>query len=140
MYFTGIGDEAGAGLDSQIEAIHGLEWTTIELRAVEVPGYPKADADDIPDASFVVMVDKLGQAGVGVCCFGSAIMNWAKKVEDPFEITLGEVRRAIPRMQRLNTKFVRIMSYKPKDEESKTPAIVFERVREVTKMFLDAGI
>jgi sugar phosphate isomerase/epimerase len=140
MYLTGIGDEAGAGIDSQITATKELGWKYIELRAVEVPGYPKANAHDIPEPAFDMLVDKVGKAGLGICCFGSAIMNWAKKVEDPFEITLGEVRRAIPRMQKLNTKFVRIMSFKPKDEESNTPAAVFERVREVTKMFLDAGI
>ena len=67
-------------------------------------------------------------------------MNWSKTVETPFDVTLGEVKRAIPRMQRLGTKFVRIMSFKPKDDESKTPPVVFDRVREVTKMFLDAGI
>ena len=43
-------------------------------------------------------------------------------------------------MQKLGTKFVRIMSFKPKDDEEKTPAVVFERIRDVTKMFLDAGI
>jgi sugar phosphate isomerase/epimerase len=140
MYLTGIGDEAGAGIDSQIRATQALGWKFIELRAVEVPGFSKANAHDIPEPAFDLLVDKLGKAGLGVCCFGSAIMNWAKKVEDPFEITLGEVRRAIPRMQKLNTKFVRIMSFKPQAEESKTPPVVFERVREVTKMFLDAGI
>jgi sugar phosphate isomerase/epimerase len=67
-------------------------------------------------------------------------MNWAKTVETPFDVTLGEVSRCIPRMQRLGTKFVRIMSFKPGDAETEIPAVVFDRVREVTKRFLDAGI
>lgn len=140
MYLTGIGDEAGASIDSQIKATKELGWKYIEMRAVEVPGFPKANTHDIVEPAFDMLVDKLNKAELGVCCFGSAIMNWAKKVEDPFDVTIGEVKRAIPRMQKLNTKFVRIMSYKPKDDEEKTPEIVFERVREVTKRFLDAGI
>ncbi|HTD68330.1 MAG TPA: TIM barrel protein, partial [Candidatus Limnocylindria bacterium] len=45
-----------------------------------------------------------------------------------------------PRMQKLGTKFVRVMSFKPGDDEATSPAEVFARVREVTKMFLDAGL
>jgi sugar phosphate isomerase/epimerase len=107
---------------------------------VEVPGFPKANFHDIPDAAFDIAVRKLETAGIGVYCFGSAVMNWAKKVGDPFEITLAEVRRAIPRMQRLGTQYVRIMSFKPEDDAHQTPAEVFRRVNDVTKMFLDAGI
>jgi sugar phosphate isomerase/epimerase len=43
-------------------------------------------------------------------------------------------------MQRVGAKYVRIMSFKPDDDEHTIPAEVFRRVREVTKMFLDAGI
>ena len=78
--------------------------------------------------------------GLGVYCFGSAIMNWARKVGDPFEPTLAEVKRAIPRMTRLGTKYVRIMSFKPGEEEYAIPGEVFRRVREVTQRFLDAGL
>ncbi|HMJ89092.1 MAG TPA: TIM barrel protein, partial [Candidatus Acidoferrum sp.] len=51
-----------------------------------------------------------------------------------------EVKRCIPRMQRLNTKFVRVMSFKPKDDEFRIPTAVFQRVKDVTNMFVDAGI
>ena len=36
------------------------------------------------------------EANIGVYCFGSTIMNWSKKIEDPFDVTLAEVKRAIP--------------------------------------------
>jgi sugar phosphate isomerase/epimerase len=140
MYLTGIGDEAGASLDAQIRATQALGWTTIEARTVEVSGFPKANLHDLPEAAFEVVVEKLAAAGVGVCCFGSTIMNWAKTVDTPFEVTLAEVRRAIPRMQRLGTRLVRIMSFKPAEDADTIPAVVFERVREVTRMFLDAGL
>jgi sugar phosphate isomerase/epimerase len=68
-------------------------------------------------------------------------MNWAKTLQHPpFEVTLAEVKRAIPRMQRLGTKYVRIMSFKPGDDEFRIPSEVFARVREVTQRFLDVGL
>ncbi|MGH8047293.1 MAG: sugar phosphate isomerase/epimerase family protein [Chthoniobacterales bacterium] len=140
MKLMGIGDEAGAAIDAQIDATLALGWKHIEMRAVEVPGFPKANFHDIPDAAFDIAAGKLAAAGLEVHCFGSTVMNWGKKVEDPFEITLAEVRRTIPRMQRLGAKFVRIMSFKPDDHADKIPDDVFRRVNEVTRMFLDAGI
>jgi sugar phosphate isomerase/epimerase len=83
---------------------------------------------------------KLDAAGIQVYCFGSTIMNWAKKVGDPFEITLAEVKRAIPRMKRVGAKYIRVMSFKPGDDEFKIPTEVFKRVKDVTNMFLDEGL
>ena len=140
MFLTGIADEAGANIDIQIKATQELGWQHIEGRAVEVPGFPKGNFHDVPEAAFDIIAGKLKDADIKVNCFGSAIMNWAKTVETPFEVTLAEVRRAIPRMQWLGTEFVRIMSFKPADDTDITPPVVFERVREVTKMFLDAGL
>src|SRR5436305_2741551 len=140
MILTGIGDEGANTIDGQIAAVKELGWQYLEPRGVEVPGFPKANFHEIPEAAFDVAVRKLEQAGIGVYCFGSTIMNWSKKVGDPFEPTLAEVRRAIPRMQRLGTKYVRVMSFKPGDEEYKTPPEVFRRVKDVTNMFLDAGL
>lgn len=140
MIFTGIGDEAASSIDGQIAATRELNWQCLEMRGVEVPGFPKANFHDLPDAAFDLAVRKLESAGVGVYCFSSTIMNWAKRVEDPFEVTLGEVSRAIPRMVRLGAKFVRIMSFKPGADEYKIPVEVFRRVKEVTDRFLDAGL
>ena len=140
MILTGIGDEAANTLDGQIEATRQLGWKHLEPRGMEVPGFAKANFHDIPDAAFDLAAQRLESAGISVYCFGSTIMNWAKKVTDPFEITLAEVKRAIPRMQRLGTKYVRVMSFKPGDDEYKIPTEVFRRVKEVTGMFLDAGL
>ncbi len=140
MILTGIGDEAANGIDGQIQATKELGWKHLEPRGVEVPGYAKANFHDIPDAAFDVAVKKLETSGVGVYCFGSTVMNWAKTVETPFDVTLGEVKRAIPRMKRAGAKYIRIMSFKPGDDEFRIPTKVFERVRDVTKMFLDEGL
>lgn len=140
MILTGVGDEAGNTIDTQIKATQELGWKFIEARNVEVPGFPKGNLHDIPEAAFDLVCDKLGNAGIGVYCFGSTVMNWAKKVNDPFDITLAEARRAISRMQRLGTKYIRVMSFKPGDEDEQIPEECFRRVREVTQMFLDAGL
>jgi sugar phosphate isomerase/epimerase len=140
MKLMGIGDEAANSIDGQIQATQELGWKYIEPRGVEVPGFAKANFHDIPDAAFDVAVRKFEAADIKPYCFGSTIMNWAKTVETPYETTLAEVKRAIPRMQRVGAKFIRVMSFKPGDDEFKIPTKVFERVREVTKMFLDAGL
>ena len=140
MMLMGIGDEAGASLDAQIKATKTLGWRHIELRMAELPGFPKANVHDLPEAAFEQLARQLEAAGIQAYCFGSAIMNWAKTVETPFSVTQDEVKRTIPRMQRLGAKFVRIMSFKPGQDEDRIPPVVFERVREVTKQFLDAGI
>lgn len=140
MILTGIGDEAGSSLDAQIRATQELGWRWLEARNVEVPGHSPDNLHELCQAAFDSAVRQLEASGVGVYCFGSAIMNWAKRVETPFEFTLAEVQRAIPRMQRLGTRFVRIMSYKPGDDDHRISTEVFRRVKEVTDRFLDAGL
>ncbi|HVR36898.1 MAG TPA: TIM barrel protein [Methylomirabilota bacterium] len=134
----GIADEAGASIDTQIRATKELGWRHIEARNVEVEGFPKANLHDIPDAAFDIVARKLEESGVGVYCFGSTIGNWGKKIDDPFD--LSEVERAIPRMRRLGTRYVRIMSYAVRDGEDQKVDERVRRVREITKRFLDAGL
>jgi sugar phosphate isomerase/epimerase len=140
MNLMGIGDEAGSSLVGQIQATKELNWQWIEPRGVEVPGFAKANFHDLPDAAFDLAVRQLETAGVGVYCFGSTVMNWAKTLATPFDVTLAEVQRAIPRMKRTSAKYIRVMSFKPGDDEFKTPPEVFRRVKDVTNRFLDAGL
>lgn len=140
MYLTGIADEAGSSIDVQIKATKELGWRDIEARFVEVPGFPAANIHDIPDTAFDALVDKVTKAGIRICGFGSAIGNWGKKIDQPGESSLAETRRAIPRMQRLGTKMVRIMSFAPREAEDQMEEERFRRLREITKLFLDAGI
>ncbi len=141
MYLTGIADEAGASIDVQIQATRELGWRCLEARNVQVPGFPVANIHDLPDPAFDIAAGKLADAGVGICCFGSAIGNWGKKIDEPFDSSLAEARRAIPRMQRLGVRLIRIMSFAIREgtrdqmEEER-----FRRLRELTRMFLDAGL
>jgi sugar phosphate isomerase/epimerase len=140
MILLGIGDEGANTIDGQIRATQELGWKHLEPRGVEIPGFSKANFHDIPDEAFDIALGKLDAADIKVYCFGSTIMNWAKKIGDPFEITLAEVKRAIPRMKRVGAKYIRVMSFKPGDEEFKIPSEVFRRVKDVTNMFLDEGL
>ncbi|HEV8541582.1 MAG TPA: sugar phosphate isomerase/epimerase family protein [Verrucomicrobiae bacterium] len=139
-YFSGIGDEAANKIDDQIRAIKALGWANLEARGVEVPGFPKGNIHDLPDQAFDILVEKVQSAGIQVNCFGSAIANWGKKIGEPGESSLAEARRCIPRMNRLGTKFVRIMSFAVRKEEDQMADERFRRLREITKMFLDNGL
>src|SRR5262245_15211896 len=140
MILVGIGDEAGAQLESQIAGVRELGWNRLEMRSVQVRGFEKANFHDIPPEAFDQAAEQLEAAGVGVYCFGSAIMNWSKTTETPWEVTVEEVKRCLPRLQRLGTQYVRIMSFKPADDAFKIPRVVFQRVREVVQRFVDGGI
>ncbi len=138
MYFTGFADEAAADLAGQIKATKELGWTNIESRAID-----GVNLHDLPEDKFNQVADALDEAGIHINCFGSAIANWAKKITDPFEITLEEVNRTIPRMKRLDSKLIRIMSYARMDDREPDDQMKeerFRRLREITKMFLDNGI
>src|SRR6185369_10090390 len=101
MYFTGFADEAAHSIDNQIKATKELGWRFIESRKVD-----GANIHDINDEAFEQVYAKLQASGVGINCFGSAIANWAKAIDKPNEPSLGEARRAIPRMRRLGAKLI----------------------------------
>lgn len=139
MILTGIADEAGASLDTQIRATKELGWWHIEARNVQVGEWPTSNLHDIPDEAFEVAVQKLEEAGVGIYAFGSTIANWGKRIEDPFD--LSDVERAIPRMKRLGTQYVRIMSYAiRKDSSDQMTDERVRRVREICDRFLSEGL
>jgi sugar phosphate isomerase/epimerase len=142
---TGIADEAGASLDVQIKAHQELGWDSIESRGVEFDGV-KGNLHEIPEATFEKVCARLAEKNMKVSGFGSLIGNWAKKITDDFSITEAEIDRAIPRMQKLGAKLIRVMSYAVcKDENGKDLPEQYEaerirRMREIQKRFADAGL
>ncbi len=135
MYLTGFADEASQDLATQIRVTKELGWNAIESR-----GIWGANIHDLDEDRFDRACGMLEDAGVRVNCFGSTIANWGKRIEDPFQITLEEVERAIPRMQRLGTKLIRIMSYARCDGAEQHAEERFCRLREITTRFNDAGL
>lgn len=140
MYFTGFADEAAPELDAQIKATKELGWNNIEARNVKIGDYPAGSIHDIPDTAFEQAAEKLEAAGVRINCFGSAIANWGKKIDEPFDSSLAEIRRSIPRMQRLGAKLVRIMSFAVRAGADQMEPERFRRVATIRQMFADAGI
>lgn len=141
MFITGISDEAGKALAEQIRAHQELGWNKLEMRAVEVKGYPAANLHDIPEAAFAEVERAVKDAGMEVCCFSSSVANWGKKIDEPFDSSLEEARRSIARMKRLGTRFIRIMSFAVRnDSDDQMVPERFRRLRELVKMFADEGM
>jgi hypothetical protein len=65
----------------------------------------------ISDAEFDSVCEKLDAAGVKFNCYGSAIANWQKPITEGPESSYEEFRKAIPRLRKLGTKLVRMMSF-----------------------------
>ena len=146
MILTGIGDEAGNALSVQIAAAQELSWSHLELRNVEVPGFPVGNVHEIAEPAFELLCEMLATAGLGVAGFGSSIGNWASRIADPFEISLQQAARAIPRMTRLGCRIIRVMSYAIEKNADGSDAAEqfaperFRRLRDLQARFQDAGI
>ncbi len=136
MQFTGIADEAGKPVETQIRAHKELGWKYIELRDTG-----EKCVTDIPEEEFDRILGLLGDAGLQVSCFASQIGNWSRKITGNFEIDKTELARAIPRMQKAGTRFIRIMSWTQGDasmKEWKSEAL--RRLRELAKMAEGSGV
>jgi sugar phosphate isomerase/epimerase len=136
VQFTGFADEASRELEKQIEATQALGWSAISARMIG-----GQNIHDLPEAEFEHAANRFDETGIKVVEFGSLIANWGKKISGDFDATLAEVARAIPRMQRLGTKLIRIMSYAQEPwGEDQHDAERFRRLREIVRRFEDAGI
>lgn len=139
MFYSGISDEAGKSIDAQIAAHQELGWDNLELRLVNGTNFTM-----VSDELFEEVVEKVDAAGMKVSCFGSAIANWARPITCEANIDVDDLARAIPRMQRLGTPFIRVMSYPndPKhpigEPEWRDEAIA--RMKVLAKMAEDGGI
>ena len=136
MYFTGFADEAAQDLATQIKATKEIGWNKISARGVN-----GSNIHELPEDEFNTVADQLDEAGITIPEFGSLIGNWAKPITSDFDITLGEIKRAIPRMKRLGTQIIRVMSYAQEpwgSDQNETER--FRRLREIVTVFADAGL
>ncbi|MCX5759441.1 MAG: sugar phosphate isomerase/epimerase [Candidatus Hydrogenedentes bacterium] len=115
MFLSGISDEAGQSIDAQIKAHKDLGWDHLELRMVDGQNLTM-----LPDAAFDAVYEKVTAAGMKVSCFSSAIANWGRPISCAPSIDVEDLKRAIPRMHRFNTRFIRVMSY-PNDKDNPLP-------------------
>jgi len=141
MFYTGFSDEAGDTIQEQIDATLALGWQFIESRSVN-----KQNITDIPDLEFDLLIDSLQKNRIKISCFGSAIANWGThpRSEIDFENSLNTLKRAIPRMQKAGTRFIRGMSFGiARDEKPDSPElekIIFQKVQAFINLCEDSGV
>jgi len=137
MILTGIADEAGNGIDRQIEAHKELGWDTIELRLVD----GKNVAGELPDAEFERVAERLEAASMTAAGFASAIGNWARNIADDFARDVEELTTAIPRMRRLGATHIRTMSWVGEGaDEDHWHTETVRRYRELARIAADGGV
>ena len=136
MILSGISDEAGGSLDTQIKAHKELGWKHMSIRCIE-----GTNIHDLPEKEFDEAAGKLEDAGMQVIEFASLIGNWAKSIGVDFDVTIAEVNRAIPRMKRLGCQMVRVMSYAQESwGDNQHAEERFKRLRAIIRRFDEAGI
>ncbi|MFH0911588.1 MAG: sugar phosphate isomerase/epimerase family protein [Planctomycetota bacterium] len=136
MFFSGIADEAGPGIDAQIRAQKELGWSHVELRTVDGKQFTQ-----VTDEEFNAIRQKLDKAGIRVSSFASAIANWARPVTNPFDADLADLKRAIPRMKKLGCPFLRVMSW-PNNclAQDAWKAETVRRMKELARIAEDGGV
>lgn len=112
MFMTGFADEAADSIDLQIKATKELGWKNIEARGM----FQAHNIASITDAEFEELYEKLNVSGVSINCYGSGIANWSKPITEPPDSSYEELLKAVPRLQKLGTKCVRVMSFNVKPE------------------------
>jgi sugar phosphate isomerase/epimerase len=139
MFFSGISDEAGQSIETQIKAHKELGWQYLEIRQVD-----KVNLTDVSDEKFEEIYRKVTAAGMKVSCFASQLGNWARPITGDFKKDIDELKRAIPRMTRFGTKFIRAMSW-PNDKEKPLTQSAWKkeairRMSELVKIAADGNV
>ena len=133
---TGLPDEGASSIDAQLALHTRLGWDSIELRSsdgVNVCGMSDAEFDRVAGA--------VEDAGLRTVAFGSAIANWSRSAEDPFETDRDDLLRSVPRMRRLKCRFLRIMSYTRGGLDEATWAeTAVARIRELVRIASGEGV
>lgn len=139
MNITGFTDEAVPGIEEQIEVCRELGWNRIDLRGIDGVNITAVD-----DATFEEIAGQLESADIEAVSFGSTIANWSRSLETPFEEDLAEIKRAAPRMRRLGTSMIRIMSYRapagPVGTNPEAEAEIVRRLSALTRIAEENGI
>ena len=93
MFVSGIADEAGQDIATQIRAHQSLGWKHIELRNID-----GVNLTNVSEQQFKQITEELSRADLTVSCFASALCNWSRKITNPLEVDTAELARAVPRM------------------------------------------
>ncbi len=136
MILTGFTDEASSDVLKQIQVTKELGWQYLSARTME-----ESNIHEISEEAFEIVCQQLEEHDIQVAEFGTLIGSWSKGIDSDWEITLREIERCIPRMQRLNVKFARVMSFAQKEwGEDQAEKERFRRLKEIVARFKDAGL
>lgn len=138
MIITGISDEAGKDIHTQIKAHKELGWDTLELR---LHNGVNASTTDFSDQDFDDVRRALEEAEMSVTAFSSAIGNWSRNIRGDFEIDKADLKIAAKRMKMLGTKYIRTMTWLPDEDDLEyTRKEGIRRYKELAKIAEDEGI
>ena len=112
MFYSGISDESGQDIATQIKAHQELGWDHLELRMID-----GVNLTQLEEARFDAVYGAVTDAGMKVSCFASAVANWARPISCDPAIDEEDLKQAIHRMKRFGTQFIRVMSY-PNDKDA----------------------
>jgi len=141
MFFTGFADEAATSFAGQIAATKELGWKYIEARSID-----KVNLHELPEEKFEKVCEMLQESGIEINCFGSTVANWQYNLfkEEDFLTAKAQLKRALKRMDVLNCKLIRGMSFRMQLERPAFDPAVEEaavyKVGELVKMCEDAGV
>ncbi len=136
MKFSGFTDEAADDLAGQVQVTKDLGWKYLSART-----FNGQNIHDLTESNFEIVLNTLQEGKIEVAEFGTLIGNWAKKINSDFDITLQEVARCIPRMQQMEVKYARIMSYAQEPwGQDQFEMERFRRLKEISRRFVDAGL
>ena len=136
MIITGIADEGSPEIEEQIRIHQELGWQTIELRLIGDTNICSVNEETF-DRTFAA----LEKADMKAVCFASGIANWARPITADFSQDVEELKRAAPRMRRMGTRYIRIMSY-PNDglDEKEWRNEAIRRLAELSRIASGEGI
>ena len=138
MIITGISDEAGKDIKTQIKAHKELGWSALELR---LHNGVNASTTDFTEEQFNEVRRALDDAEMTVTGFGSAIGNWSRNIRGDFSIDVEDLKIAAKRMNILGTKYIRTMTWVPdKDDIVYSRNEGIRRYKELVKIAEDTGI
>jgi len=133
---SGLGDEAGSSLDTQLRTHLELGWNEIEWRSANGQAFADWETVFFRDACRAVK-----DSGLKVTAVASRIANWERPITGDFETDMEELRRAADKMRAVGARYIRVMSY-PNDglPESEWKARVVDRFHRLTDAAKDEGV
>ena len=138
MIITGISDEAGKDILTQIKAHKELGWDFLELR---IHNGVNASTTKFSDKDFDEVRKALDDNEMKVTCFASAIGNWSRNIRGDFSVDVEDLKISAKRMKMVGTKYIRIMTWVPdEDDMIYTKKEAIRRCRELSKIAEEEGI